>query len=128
MICDECGLRPASIHYVTIHDGQEQLDLHLCSVCHEPHLCGEEALDRAFMEYDRLLGRVRGIEADPGCELCRRGETVGPETDFDQLPAVVCDSCWQPIRQEAAQRSARTVARAMSLPAGASERLARLIL
>lgn len=126
MICDECGLRPPSVHYVTIHDGQTQSDLHLCSICFEPRSHGSEALERASMEYERLLGRVSGIEP-LGCALCRNDESVGPETDFDRLPDVVCDSCWQAIRYEAAQRSAWVAAREMNLPTGARERLARRI-
>lgn len=102
MMCDECGVRPATIHLTTFTNGEKQ-DKNLCATCLTKYKMNLSAID-----IGNLAGLLGGFiekaltakkeEADAGfsavCETCG--------TDYRQFKRngfLGCADCYQAFRE-----------------------------
>ena len=84
MICDECGVRPATIHLTTFTDGEKQ-DKNLCATCLTKYKMNLPTLD---------LTNLAGIL---GCfiEKALTGKKEEPDSGF----TATCESCQMDYKQ-----------------------------
>ena len=97
MMCDECGVRPASIHLTTFVNGEKQ-ERNLCATCmtkYKKQLTNIDIHDLAGLLggfFEKLASRERE-EEDRFEGVCPRCRTTYAE--FKRTGAVGCSECYK---------------------------------
>jgi len=107
MMCEECGVRPATIHLTTIRDG-EKTERNLCTVCMAKYQKRMPGMDMAGLA--GILGGLIGAKKPEG-----RNENFFPEEDaeidltcpecgmtyqeFKKTGLLGCANCYQEFRE-----------------------------
>lgn len=102
MMCEECGIRPAKFHLMTITN-DERAERNLCPVCmakYQKQLPG--------IDFSNLAGILNSIlESCPGAERQKQDETLGDLTceqcgmtyaEFQKCGMLGCANCYKTFR------------------------------
>lgn len=80
MMCDECGIRPATIRLTTIVNGEKK-DRNLCSEC-------LSSTQRFQQDFSALAGHLNGL-----LDALKSGISSGITKQEDPIPTLECTHC-----------------------------------